>query len=179
MLLENDIIKLRALEPEDLDILYKWENDTRLWIHGNTLAPYSRLALRHYIAESQQQDIYQAKQIRFMIDLKLSANTIGTIDLYDFDFHSKKSGIGILIDESYRGKDYAVHGLELIKEYAFSFLQIEQLYAYIAVDNVYSIRLFEKNGYMKSGELINWICCNSVYKNVFVYQLIKESRSQR
>ena len=26
MYLENDILRLRALEPEDLDILYKWEN---------------------------------------------------------------------------------------------------------------------------------------------------------
>ena len=29
--LENKKIKLRALEPEDLDFLYKWENDTKFW----------------------------------------------------------------------------------------------------------------------------------------------------
>ena len=27
-LLSNDIVTLRALEPTDLDILYRWENDT-------------------------------------------------------------------------------------------------------------------------------------------------------
>ena len=40
--LENDTIRLRALEPEDLDLLYAWENDTSLWEFGSTLVPYSR-----------------------------------------------------------------------------------------------------------------------------------------
>ena len=43
MLLKNSQLSLRAVEPEDLEILYKWENSTELWIHGNTLAPYSKL----------------------------------------------------------------------------------------------------------------------------------------
>ena len=30
-LLENERIILRALEPEDLDVLYRWENDASLW----------------------------------------------------------------------------------------------------------------------------------------------------
>ena len=35
-------IYLRAIEPEDLDILYQWENDSSLWVHGCTLAPFSK-----------------------------------------------------------------------------------------------------------------------------------------
>ena len=38
--LENDTIRLRALEPEDLDLLYAWENDTSLWEFGSTLVHY-------------------------------------------------------------------------------------------------------------------------------------------
>lgn len=39
-------IYLRAIEPEDLDILYQWENDSSLWVHGCTLAPFSKFTLR-------------------------------------------------------------------------------------------------------------------------------------
>ena len=35
-------IALRAIEPEDLDDLYRWENDSSLWIYGCTIAPFSR-----------------------------------------------------------------------------------------------------------------------------------------
>lgn len=50
MLLSNDRVRLRALEPEDLELLYRWENDPELWEVGNTLAPYSRYILKEYIA---------------------------------------------------------------------------------------------------------------------------------
>ncbi len=177
MLLQNNNIILRALEPEDLDILYKWENNSELWIHGNTLSPYSRLALRQYITEAQQQDIYQAKQLRLMIELKSDRTIVGTIDLYDFDFHNSRVGIGILIDTPYRGKGYGLQVLALIKEYVLSFLHVKQLYAYIATDNETSISLFQKSGYTQSGKLTDWICCNSVYKDVLIYQLIDHSHS--
>ena len=39
-ILENDEIKLRALEPEDISLLYVWENDTKLWEVGSTIAPF-------------------------------------------------------------------------------------------------------------------------------------------
>lgn len=171
MYLENNELKLRALEPEDLENLYKWENNSKLWIYGNTLTPYSKLALRNYISETQQQDIYEAKQLRLMIELKLSGAIIGTVDLYEFDFHHSRAGVGILIDEDYRNRNYASQTLEIIREYVFSFLRIKQIFAYIATDNLQSIRLFEKSGYTRSGELIEWICSNSTYKNVYIYQL--------
>ena len=52
MILENDGIRLRAIEPEDLELLYRWENDETNWKQGNTLVPYSRYILKKYIAGS-------------------------------------------------------------------------------------------------------------------------------
>ena len=45
--LESENICLRAPEPEDLELLYEWENDSSLWIAGNTRAPYSKFQLRN------------------------------------------------------------------------------------------------------------------------------------
>ena len=67
MLLSNDRVRLRALEPEDLELLYRWENDPELWEVGNTLAPYSRYILKEYIAGSDR-SIYESRQLRFMIE---------------------------------------------------------------------------------------------------------------
>lgn len=46
-------IRLRALEPEDLDMLYEIENDRSLWNVGATNVPYSRYTLHDYIAHFQ------------------------------------------------------------------------------------------------------------------------------
>ena len=53
-LLQNKTVCLRAPEPEDLELLYSWENNPEWWEIGNTLAPYSRYLLKEYIAESHR-----------------------------------------------------------------------------------------------------------------------------
>ena len=40
-------MKLRAIEPEDLDLLYQIENNTELWQVGATNVPYSRYTRRY------------------------------------------------------------------------------------------------------------------------------------
>ena len=50
-------VRLRAMEPEDLDFLYNIENDRELWNVGNTNVPYSRYVLHDYIANATN-DIY-------------------------------------------------------------------------------------------------------------------------
>ena len=42
-------VHLRAIEPEDLDLLYRIENDVKLWNVGITNVPYSRYALHDYV----------------------------------------------------------------------------------------------------------------------------------
>ncbi len=172
MLLKNKDIVLRAVEPEDLEILYRWENSTVLWYHGNTLAPYSKLVLRQYINDSLEMDIYQSKQLRLMIDLVEEKATIGTIDLYDIDAHNRRAGIGILIDDDYRRRGFAKQALELMSNYAFNFLYLHQIYAYIAQSNTNSISLFQKAGYQSVGILKDWLQRGEEFEDVYLSQLL-------
>ena len=172
--LENKFIKLRALEPEDLDILYKWENDADLWKYGATVAPYSKFALKEYIAGSQL-DIFQSKQLRLMIVWKENNEQAGTIDMYDFDLINLRAGIGILIDTAYRRKQIGLQALELIKEYAFDFLFLKQLYAHIPKRNEISLRLFSKAGYSNTVCLKEWNKTSEGFDDVYVMQLINDS----
>ena len=47
--LSNDNVTLRAIEPEDIDLLYTWENDPEIWEVSHTLVPYSKYILALYI----------------------------------------------------------------------------------------------------------------------------------
>ena len=59
-------LKLRALEPEDIDVLFSIENDSELWRYSNRNEPYSNYTLKKYI-EIQSQDISESKQKRFVL----------------------------------------------------------------------------------------------------------------
>ncbi|MDR0428361.1 MAG: GNAT family N-acetyltransferase [Dysgonamonadaceae bacterium] len=168
--LENKRIALRALEPEDLDVLYKWENDSSLWRNGSTLAPYSKFALKEYLSSSTR-DIFQTGQLRLMIIEKSSGNSIGTIDLYDFDPMNLRAGIGILIDSDYRHKGFGFETLSLIEEYTFRFLLLKQIYAFVPKTNEPSYRLFKKAGFKESGVLQSWIKTVDGFTDVYLMQL--------
>ena len=49
---DDAIVRLRAMEPEDLDFLYAMENDKEVWDVGCTNVPYSRYVLHDYIANA-------------------------------------------------------------------------------------------------------------------------------
>ncbi len=170
-LLRNDNIILRALEPEDLDILYKWENDTSIWSKGNTVSPYSRYVLKEYIAQSHL-NIYELKQLRLMIEQQSTGKAIGMVDMYDFDSHNSKAGVGILLDPAYQGNGIATEALTLLLNYADSFLKLHQLYVYISVKNERSKALFQRCGFTLAGTLSDWISTEKGFVDVYVMQRI-------
>ena len=60
-------IHLRAMEPEDLDALYRIENDIHMWGVSSTNVPYSRYTLHDYIANSSG-DIYTDREVRLIVE---------------------------------------------------------------------------------------------------------------
>jgi len=171
--LKGKHIYLRALEPEDLDFVYKIENDTSLWKLSDTQTPYSRFLIKQYL-ENAQQDIYEAKQLRLAI-CNSKDETIGLIDVFDFDIKNKRAGIGILIqDEANRNKGFGKEALDLLTEYCFKTLHLHQVYANISEDNLASLKLFEANGFIKIGLKKDWSFDGQKYSNEFLLQRIND-----
>jgi len=173
MFLKGKHIYLRALEPGDVNTLYTWENDTSIWQVSNTQTPFSKFVLEQFLA-NQHNDIYTNRQLRLIACLHGSDDPIGAIDLFDFEPFHLRAGIGILITEAFRRNGYASEVLQLVRDYAFNTLLLKQLYCNVGTANEPSIRLFEKNGFVKCGLKENW---NRIGDNQFedewMLQLVK------
>ena len=170
--LKGTNIYLRALEPEDLEFVYKIENDESIWEVSNTNTPYSKFLIRQYL-ENAHQDIYEAKQLRLAVCLLKTGKTIGLIDLFEFDPTNNRAGIGIVIQhEVHRGKGYGKEALGLLIDYSFNQLQLHQLFANIGVDNVSSLNLFATFGFQKIGIKKDWNRIHNSYVDEVLFQLI-------
>ena len=170
-LLSNDIITLRALEPTDLDMLYRWENDTSLWVVSDTIAPYSRKALWQYLQENTG-DIYAQRQLRLIITLTSDRTAIGTVDFLNFDPLNNRAELGLFITQEMRGKGLGRQSLEVITAYAREHIGLKQLYVYISTDNIACMHLFEEFGYRCVGVLKSWVKRGSNYQDVKLLQMI-------
>lgn len=167
----NDIlpdIKLRAIEPEDLDILYKIENDELLWDVGISNVHYSRYILHEYIANTKG-DIYTDKQARLIIENN-DNNVVGIVDIVDFDPKNLRAEIGIVIQKCYRNMGYAQSAILHIIDYTKHVLHLHQLYAYINADNIGSIKIFSCTGFTQSAILKDWLYDGSKYHDAVIMQ---------
>ena len=165
-------IRLRALEPEDLELLYDWENNDTNWVISNTVSPFSKYTLKRYL-ENSHKSIYETGQIRLMIDHIPDNKTIGTIDVFDFDPFHKRAGLGILIaNENYRRKGFGSMALTCLIRYCFNTLQLHQLYCNILDNNLLSIDLFKKQGFVQAGLKRDWIKTVDGYLSEYMFQLI-------
>ncbi len=166
---------MRAVEPEDVDVLYEWENNMDLWVVSETLKPFSRHQIKQYI-KGINLDIYEAKELRLMIETGgENSKVIGMIDLFDFDPYHSRAGVGVILKKDFEGKGYASSALKLFIDYCFNTLCIHQLYCSILPDNKRSIHLFESNGFKKTGVREKWRRLGQKYVDELFYQLINDN----
>lgn len=173
--LKGERLLLRALEPEDLEFIYQIENDENIWEVSQTQTPYSKFVIKQYL-ENSFKDIYEVKQLRLVVGT-LEGEDVGLIDLFDFDPRNNKVGVGVLILNKERGKKYASEAMELLLSYAFKNLRIHQMYANVLEDNLASVKLFEKAGFVKTCVKQDWVLEDGVYKNELLFQLLKSSKT--
>ena len=169
----GNTIKLRALEPEDLQFLFETENNENFWEVSHTQTPFSKFLLKQYL-ENAHLDIFEAKQLRLIIQENLNSKPIGMIDLFDFNPQHKRAGIGILIHQKYQKNGFASEALQLLINYCFTHLNLHQLYANITSDNTKSIALFKKHQFNQVGLKKDWIFSNGEFKDELLLQIINE-----
>ena len=134
-------LRLRALEPYDLEMMYDIENDKSMWVYSNTSSPFSKHTLKKFIEKSHL-DIIEHKQVRLVIHD--DSTSYGFIDLFDYDHISRRAGVGIVIFERFRSQGIGSLSLKLIEEHVLSHVPIHQLYAKISSNNAESISLYKK-----------------------------------
>jgi diamine N-acetyltransferase len=170
----HETINLRALEPEDLDLLYKIENDRSLWNVGVSNVPYSRFALHDYVARSVS-DIYTDGQVRLIIE-RPDKVVVGLADIVHFDPSNRRAEVGLVILNEHRQKGYARQAMAQLTDYALHVLHLHQLHVCVATDNHPCLALFESLGYKAATCLKDWLFDGENYHDAVVLQIFLEKK---
>lgn len=171
---DDAIVRLRAMEPEDLDFLYAMENDKEVWDVGCTNVPYSRYVLHDYIANASN-DIYADGQVRMVMEDR-SGNRVGLVDVFNFDASNRRAEVSVVVMTEYRGRGLARDAVRQVCHYALRTLHLHQLYAIIATDNMASQQLFSETGFTGRNVLKEWLFDGMTYKDAIVMQKFFEKK---
>lgn len=172
--LQSAELRLRALEPSDLDQLYNLENERENWLWSGTFQPYSKDVLTRYL-QNAHQDIFEIKQLRMVITPNDGEDFVGMIDLFDFEPKHRKVGLGILIAPKYRKQGYAKKAVEIVIAFVWEVLQADQVYAHVPESNAESLALFHSLGFEKTACLKKWIRKDDGFDDVFLFQMFRNA----
>lgn len=115
------------------------------------------------------------KAITFGIEYKNTLESklllVGTIGIKDIDYVNKKANIGYWIGKQYQGKGIATECIKLVVNYAFDVFKLKEIPAYVFPENNSSIRVLEKNGFLKTNEVNENHSLSNQYRKSLIYTL--------
>lgn len=157
VVLQDGDLKLRAIEPRDKDALAKNANNKKIWDNLRDYMPYP----------------YTVKDAVYFIELTAKENPKVTFGI-DYqgelcgvcglipqqDVYRKTAEIGYWLGEDYWGKGIASRAVKLLVPYGLNTLGFVRLQTGVFAHNLASMKVLEKNGFVKEA-----IFKNAVIKN--------------
>lgn len=163
-------IKLRALEPEDMELLRATVNDPEM---ERMVVGWS-----FPISKQQQLDWYNRSMgnpnhQRFAVEY--NGQFVGISTLTDIDWKNRSAFHGIkLTQDTPKGQGIGFDAVVAIMKYAFEELQLNRLYGGILEYNIPSKKLYEKCGWKVEGRYRQCVFKNNTYYDEFPVAILRE-----
>lgn len=164
--LMGSTVYLRRLAESDITERYvEWLNDpeTNRYMEFR-FTVWTREKLIKYMSERRAETEYF-----FAICMRDDNIHIGNIKLGSIDRDHLRADIGLMIgDKSYRGRGLGAEAVRLVTEFAFTHIKLQKLTAGAYIDNVASIKAFEKCGFSREGCLKAHACSDGKRTDVIL-----------
>lgn len=140
---------LRAMEPEDMEMLRATTNDAETErLVGGWSFPISKYEQQKWYERA----ISDKSSLRFIIEIMETKQAIGMVNLVDIDWKNRSAFHGIrLSNTAPKGKGYGKDAVMALMRYAFEELQLVRLDGSWVEYNIPSQKLYEKCGWKVEG----------------------------
>jgi len=113
---------------------------------------------------------YNRSFILFQLIDKGSDNIIGRSGLHNWNAEHKRAEIGYLMaDESFKMKGLMSEAVESIIDYGFNKMNLHRIEALVGTNNIPSLRIMEKNNFIKEGLLRQHYYIDGKYENSVMF----------
>jgi RimJ/RimL family protein N-acetyltransferase len=150
--LEDGSIRLVPLRDEHLDGMAALGGDLETARFTYVQVPFDRDAARDWL-DRYVRGWVEGTLAGFAIERAEGAAFLGFIALVHFDAGGRQAEIGYIVAAPARGKGVAGRALRLVSDWCLHGLGLERIELRIDVENVPSVRVAERLGYVREGVL--------------------------
>lgn len=152
--MENEVLILRAVEPEDVDFMLECESDSEAALWSDYRAPLSRNQLLEY-ALTYDADPFRSGQLRLIV-VSQEGERLGIVDLYDISERDLRAFVGICIHPLFRKRGYGLKALRSLESFALKRMGLKTLVSKVSTLNQPAFNLFTSAGYRSIAVLPSW-----------------------
>lgn len=165
-------IVLRAISREDNALLLELINDpeTERMLGGGSFPVSAEGQAKWIEAQSGRTDVLRC----IVAPKEAPQDGMGTVILSDIDSKNGTAQVHIKLSASSRGKGYGADALKTVVDYAFGYLRLYCVYAYVLEYNEASKKLFSRCGFQKEGRLRARAYKDGAYIDYISYSVLKD-----
>jgi RimJ/RimL family protein N-acetyltransferase len=172
IIVEGELVRLRAYEPSDIAAVMKWVNDPEVTQHLEAfVAPVSRLAEERWLEAAA---LGADPNHRIFAIETLGGEYLGGIDLRNIAWRDRKAEQGIAIgNKSHWGKGYGTDATRVMLRFAFDVLNLKRIWMRVHEDNPRAIACYGKCGFKREGLLRQDHFARGEYRDVIIMGLLR------
>ena len=146
--IETERLLLRQMKEGDEADLFAIRSNAQVNQYIERKAPESVDVMRTFI-EKKNKDIKDNQLLYWIIERKIDGKSLGTICLWNIESETDKVEIGYDMLPDYEGNGFMNEALIAVVRYAEDVMKTRRIEAYTHRDNIRSIRLLERNHFIK------------------------------
>lgn len=178
--LDGDRVFLSLSQKEDLYLYNTWLNDFEINLtFGRSHIVFDEENQAKYI-----EDYNNSTDKFFFVIVKKGNNSdeeqaIGIGLLYDVDFVHGKTSLALLLDKSFQSKGYGKESINLLLEFAFNILNLNNVMLYAIDFNEKAIAMYESSGFKTIGRRREAYPINNKVHDEIYMDILKKEFNER
>ena len=172
-MLEGTLVRLRAMEPEDIEDALKWVNDREVTLWLTSLRyPVSRKDEQQWIDDTPANSFVNG--VRLAIKTK-DGKHLGSVNLHRTNPEDRKAGLGIMIGEKdYWSNGYGTDAVRTLLKLAFDEMNLHRVWLHVFPDNERAVACYLKCGFREEGRLRQEVFQGGRYYDVIVMGILED-----
>ncbi len=169
--IQTERLLLRRISKSDAVNLLRLRSDKNVMQHiGRPMA--SNLDDAAKVINVIEEALINNNGITWGVTLRGSRELVGTIGLWRIIKEHYRAEIGYLLDAKLHGKGLMNEAMKPVLEYGFKNMRLHSIEAIVSPLNVASIKLLEKNDFIREAYFKENYFFNGKFLNTYIYSLL-------
>jgi len=177
-ILTSDRITLRQINQKDAQALYSLRADSRVMQYIDRPLATSIDDANEFINKINN-SLITGDGISWAISLKDDPVMIGNIGLWRIIKENYRAEIGYMLHTAFQGKGIMQECFDLVLHYGFNDLKLHSIEANINPENLASMKLLEKNGFVREAYFKENFFYDGRFLDSAIYSLLEPAWKER